>query len=237
MLNLLMIENDAEKFKYILNTISHFDLDLKLYNISFTGREALEVIKAYNIDLILLDSNITDMSIIELLNIVENEYKYKNSVIIISDDVKISSQLIKYSCINKIIKNVKDIELIKEHLIKFILNHEIEEYKIKEKIKHELLYLKYNLFNKGTTYLCETIYLLYCIKGYNIKLNSVIYPIIAYKYDTTIINVKSNIIRASLNCYMNCEEKRLSDYLEKQVIEKPSTIEIIMAIIKHINGN
>lgn len=235
MLNLLMVENDFEKFKYLLNTISNFDLDLRLYNLSITGEEAIDVINAYNIDLILLDSNITDMNIFKLLHIIEQRNKYKNSVIFISNNKLSISELECFSCINCIINDVTEIELIEDSLAEIIINFQKKEKELKEKIQNELKYLKYNLFHKGTTYLCESIYQLYLIQSYNVKLKKIIYPIIAYKYDTTVNNVKSNIIRASIHSFIECEEKKLSDYLGKDIIEKPNTIDIMLSVIKHID--
>ena len=82
--------------------------------------------------------------------------------------------------------------------------------------------------------MCETIYEIYLQKNINVKLNTNIYPIIAKKYNTTINNIKIAIFRASLNSYYDCEEEKLSTYTGKKIINKPTTLETIRAILKHI---
>ncbi len=105
---------------------------------------------------------------------------------------------------------------------------------IKNTINKELGFLKFNSSHKGTVYLCETIYEIYLQKNINVKLNTNIYPIIAKEHNTTVTNIKIAIFRAILNSYYDCEEEKLSTYIDKKIVDKPTTLEIIRAILKHI---
>lgn len=106
--------------------------------------------------------------------------------------------------------------------------------KIKNEINKELEFLRFNPFHKGTVYLCETIYQIYLSQNHTVKLEVDIYPIIAQKYNTTINSIKIAIFRASLNSYYECEEEKLSTYIGKKIVNKPTVLEIIKAILEHI---
>lgn len=116
-------------------------------------------------------------------------------------------------------------------MIKLLMNK--NDIEIKNRINKELDFLAFKQFHKGTIYLCETICEIYIQKNTNINLNA-IYSIIAKKYNTSTNNVKINIFRATLNSYCECEEKKLLEYIGKKIIEKPTNLEIITAILKHI---
>lgn len=122
MFNYLLIEKDLDKFKYLLNTISDFDSDLRLYYIADIGKESLDVIKSHDIDFILFDLNITDINYLEILDYIEKEKVYKNSVIIISNKKVLSTHVNTFSCISTIIEDIHNKTALKEAVSKIILD-------------------------------------------------------------------------------------------------------------------
>lgn len=109
-----------------------------------------------------------------------------------------------------------------------------KEMQIRNDIKKELNYLHYNYSHKGTRYLEECIYQLY-IKGEdNDNLSKDIYPLIAEKYRTNVNAVKCNINKANNSSYFECEEARMEEYFGFSVQTRPTTKEIIYAIMNKL---
>lgn len=115
-------------------------------------------------------------------------------------------------------------------------NHKkINDIELKQKIKNELEKLNYNLSYKGTKFLEDSIYLIYTSDMEKDNLTKEIYPIIAKKYNTSIENVKCDIIQASNNSYYECPQKVMENYFGYQLISKPKTKDIIYAVIRKLN--
>lgn len=106
--------------------------------------------------------------------------------------------------------------------------------KIMQIIKEELEKLNYNSSYKGTRYLEDSIYLVYKSKYEKDNLTKEIYPIIAKRYNTSVENVKCNIIQASNNSYYECPQEIMEKYFGFPLISKPKTKDIIYAVIRKI---
>lgn len=105
---------------------------------------------------------------------------------------------------------------------------------IQNNIKHELSYLGYNPNNYGTLYIMEAIYILYInINNNNFNCNLIrnVYPIIAKKYNKTIINIQSNITNATNSMVCECEEEKLLKYLGYYSFSKPGSKRIIETVL------
>ncbi len=84
-------------------------------------------------------------------------------------------------------------------------------------------------------YLIDAIYILYNIENYyDFNLEKDIYSIIAQKYHKKVSNIKSNITYTVNMLYIECEEKKLLEYLDEYSICKPSPKRIILAVLKNI---
>lgn len=122
MLSLLIIESDAEKCKNIVNAISSSNLSVKLYSISYSGAEAINTIKNSDVDIILLDSNLSDMPGTSVLDYISknNLTKYYDSIMVFTNDLCLYNDLRTDKYVNSIISNANNSKLILYYLNKMI---------------------------------------------------------------------------------------------------------------------
>lgn len=112
---------------------------------------------------------------------------------------------------------------------------EISDEKIlKKKIKKELLKLSYCPSHFGAIYLVDTIYLIHKNDFFIKNLTKHIYPILCEKYHTNISAIKTDIFEAILQSYYNCDEELLNNYLQRKLLSKPYTKDIIQAVLDNI---
>ena len=172
-MNLLILENNPYKCKYIFNYISNSKIKINLCNIAYTSNEAIKILNRNNINIIFIDFDTLTIPYENLLNFIFNKFY----VIISVTNITINSS--KTHCKMYTYKNIKT---ALNFLVDFVLKHEQSEKYIKEKIVKELKILGYNIEYLGTKYLLETIYILSILKDYNDNnLEKDIYPIVAKK--------------------------------------------------------
>lgn len=236
MINMLVVEDDISQLINLTNCITKSIPEIRLHSLVTTGGQALEIINAETIDLIILDLNLPDYSGIDILNKITSEYKdkYNGSVIIVSGDNKLINKIHNfsciYSCIHKPYSNNKILDTVNS-LIN-VKNSEIEGNKIKEKIILELKKLNYNFSYNGTKYLIDSIYEAYIIGDmYNLNLTRDIYTIIAKKYNKSTNNIKCNITQATNTMYYDCEGRIIEKYF---YTVKPTVKEVILFILNRL---
>lgn len=118
----------------------------------------------------------------------------------------------------------------------------INEVEIKHKIQNELYKLNYKFSYKGTRYLIEAIYILYCLeknKEYNFEYDDCnfekeIYPVISKKYGTCANTVRYNIAFATDKMTYDCEEKILNKYLSDYKFLPNGTKKVAFSVLKKI---
>lgn len=240
MFNLLIIEDNFIQAQYLINCIGSQIPDVRLYNIASTGKEALEIIKNKKIDIILLDLKLPDISGNEIIHYIQENSldKYINSIIITSayidlinllpNNKYIFSYVFKGADTNFLISEIKKLITFKKQFS--------EKNLLIQKINKELHKLNFNFSYIGTRYLSECIYIAsYLDDKYNIILQKDVYPIIAKKYNKTVSNIKSNINKATIHMYYDCDEKVFKNFLGIDVSNyNPKPKEIIMNIIEKI---
>lgn len=241
MVNVLVVDDNLNYSKNLINIITSKNSKIRLYNICTDGEEAIEIINkhAKDIDIILLDLKLPNYTGIEILEYLENNKfeKYKDSIIAISGELefllKIRTNKYIYSFINK----VSSFDSVLKEINNLIKLKEAEKNSIEYKVHKELEKLNFNFSYIGTQYLFETIIILY--KEYNDcfeskKLEKSIYPIISKKYRKTVNNIKTNIINASNLMYYDCEYKILKEYFGICDNEKPTPKTIVLQILNNI---
>ena len=239
MLNVLIVEDNVTQCKQLVNFISSSIPNVKLYSMSFSGAEAIEILKSEQIDLIILDLQLPDISGIEILNFIEDNSlnKYKNSVVIVSGYAHLYPNLIH----NQYIHNIMPKPVSFPKLLELLKKAENDKKNLDDRltimtrINEELKYLCYNFSHIGTEYIRECIFLLYINNINTLNLSKRIYPIIAKKFHTTVNNVKCNIFQASNISYYECEETKLKKYFQNCLDSKPKPKDIIIQILNHIN--
>lgn len=240
MLNMLIVEDQLIQTQFLINTILKDISEIKIYNISTTGKDALNIINEESVDIILLDLNLPDMSGLDILEYlkVNKLNRYLNSILIITGDTTLIPKIIgnKY-VFSYNIKGTNTENISKD--INMLINEKKSNNKsqnIKNLIKQELKKLNYNSSYIGTKYLLDCIYESYKInEGTNLNLQKNIYPIIAKKYMTTINTVKSNINKSTSQMYFDCNESSLEEYLGFYLLNsKPKIKDIITKILNKI---
>ena len=236
MINVLIVEENEFECRNLVNTISHNINYIRLYNMSVTGKDAINILNLNKVDIILLDLNLPDISGIDILkHISRNKLKkYLNSVIIISGDVlslpKISNCQKDY--INAIIqKPINYSTLIKK--IQKLAQEKISVNNtntVKSQINYELQKLCFNFSYNGTRYLAELIYELYINQDKYLD----IFTIIARRHHKTINAIEGNIKHAINAMFLDCDEKIIIKYFHYNYITKPKLKEISYTVLNKI---
>lgn len=226
-MNLLIFESNKIECKNIINEIANLKIRVNI-KLAYSGSESIEILKNTKIDIIILNLDRKN----KLLEFIQNNNSNEliNSVIGMVSNRSIIKQYKNNEFINSFANNCYEVVETVNSLVKQKVKL---RQKIIEKINNELIYLKYNFKHIGTQYLCECIFEIY-VHPQNTNLTLDIYPILAKKYNTTENNIKCNIFQANLNSYLNCEHKKLEEYLRRPFIEKPTMRDIIYAVIKHL---
>ena len=239
MLNFLVVEDNVIQCKQLINYISEEIPDIRLYCMAHTGKEALKIIDQKNVDIILLDLNLPDISGVDIIKKITNKNieKYKKSIILISGDARMLLETIKspyvYTYFTKP-ANLSNISKCINEIIKQKRNFSNEEL-ILHKISKELNTLHFNFSYVGTKYLKECIFETYKKGDKELtNLSKDIYPIIAKRYNKSSNNIHTNIKQAVKAMYYDCEESLLNKYFNYDYCIKPRVKEIILTILNKL---
>lgn len=233
---ILIIENDKNKCKELVNCIAQSNLDIKIYSIAYTGKEALNILKTQNVDLILLDCNFIDITRNTFFDILYKEHieKYRNAIILISKFIpqKISEQE-NFYIFNYLIEPINGKDILK------LLNNYLDQKNIrnlKNKIYRELDKLHFKFYYNGTQYLAEAIHEI-CLRKciWNVNLSKDIFPILANKYNKSTNTIHCNIKKAISIMFYDCDKKTLKEYFNYYELEKPKLKNLIFKVIEHID--
>lgn len=217
MVNYLLVSNRLYTAQNLINDISKNISQIRLYNVSTSINNALDIINENSnfIDIIILNLSLNDSLL--FLDLLKNKYskKYSNSIIIINNNKFIFSKdydsLLYKSTEGNYIDNIINLVKIKKK------EHSISKNKLI--IITYLEKLGYNFTHIGTQYLLDILMFLLTNNIYKCpNLNNTIYPIIAKKYKTNVNNVKCVITKATkyMNEHLkvNKEEQYLSDFID-----------------------
>lgn len=248
MLNLLIAEDDIFFLKILVNKIVQSNKSLRVCAITTEGKETLDIIKKEKIDIILLGANLLEYNKMQILDFLEKNKKeeYLKSIIVISDEKNQIEKKANSSLIYAYISKTKMLDEIIEKTNKIIEEKEIylQEQKqrkqkrkiILKKINSELINVGYNSKYIGTSYLSDSIYLLYFYnKRKNIKLERDIYPIIAQNNNTTTHTVKCDIIRATNQVGNTVEQEKLKKYFGYHIDTKIKPKLVMNTILRKLN--
>lgn len=238
MINVLIASNNIYYSKAIMDVLDN--KNIKVTNMAIDGIEALGLIKTKNnIDIVILELELASYNGIKIINtlIKDNMLKYSKSLIIISKNKDLLEKLKHNQFVFDIIDRKESLYNLKIKVEKLL--HKKMKENIAIVLKHEIIkeikYLRYNLSYKGTNYLINIIELLLLNKNKDYSnLNKDVYPIIANKYKTTVFNIKSNIIKATEQMYIECENERLKQYFGFVNDSKPTTKNVIYTIYNKI---
>lgn len=211
MVSALIISNNFDFVKNLINEISSNNLNIKIAKIVTNKVETQTILNMQNFDIIFLDKS--------LENIFNNLFLeiYKSSIILLSYNNN---------------SNLFSIP-IKKQIDELINRNDFDDKR--SKIVKELEYIGYKFNYNGTLYLIDAILLMYRLQNKMIdNLEGHIYPIIAQKYNKSVCTIKSSINRANENMYCECDFNKLSSYFKLCSDTKPSIKRVIFTIINKI---
>ena len=202
MIKALIVDDNLQYVKSILNTTINKFKDIHIEYIATTAKEAIDIISNNQIDLIFLDLNLPDQDgiyiirQIDFLNIINKPY-----IVVISEDRKLIEELTEKHILLDVISKFDDSQLLYDKIRKIV--HEIKYYRNEKEIKDliiaELSSMEYNWKYKGTLYLFETILYIYQSNNMDLldNLEKNVYKYISYINGKGIDNIKTNIIKAT----------------------------------------
>lgn len=211
MLNSLLITDNINLVKELLDEIRIHDLNIKVGGLGTTKFEALTLLKEPDFDLVFLDKSL------------ENDYSrallrtYKRNILVISFDE------------NNILLNTKYIKTLK----RLINNYDIDIRR--KKVIEELEFIGYKFKYKGTHYLVDAIMMMFSDQDSMVdNLQTTVYPIIARKYKKSIINVKSSINKATEYMYCECDSQKLAKYFRFSLDAKPTVKQVVFTVVSKV---
>lgn len=211
MVNTLLITNNINFTKKLLTEMTANGLSLNILGIATTKAETFLALDKLDFDLIVLDKDL--------------KHNFDKIFIKSYKDLIVTLSLTENSCLinTKTLKEIKSI----------IEDKDLE--KRRERIIKELEYIGYKFKYKGTHYLVDTILLMYMRQDSMVdNLQSNIYPVIAEKYNKTIINVKSSINKATECMYYECDSKKLEQYFKFGYDSKPTVKQVVFAVVNRL---
>ena len=228
MIKTLILDDNFQYIKTIVNTVISKIDEIQTTYICTTVKEALNILENNIINLVLLDLRLPDSTGIEVINKI-NQYNNikKPNIIIISEDYELINNVKNnYEYDNVISKGEKQQEIYKK-ILDAVKSLKYEEYKkeIKEKIYKEMTSIGYNFKYKGSMYLVEAITYIYESNNLELldNLEKNVYNVIAFKYNKSINNIKTNIIKAT----NSINNKQDSMYITPKVVISNIIISII----------
>lgn len=199
MIRTLIIENDLNYSKNILNYIINKFENLQLIYIATTYQESIEIISNSHIDLILLSLDLSNsykiIEKIKYLNIIK-----KLRIVALSQDIESINKIGNNNQICETIYKLESFEIICRKMEKVIYDMDYDNsIKIKNFISSELLNMGDSIKYKGTQYILESIIYIYENNNLDLldNLEQNVYKYISSKHNKSINNIKTNIIKAT----------------------------------------
>lgn len=217
MYNVLISSRDINFIKKILPNLSHNIENIRVTDISTNEQETISAILSGTIDIILFDNHQTKLNIFNILEKLKSSFIFPFPVLIVlgsslielekcNENTLINKFIYKNSNIEKIVKRFKEItlELQEKHSKKIY----------EEKAFKELSNLFFNSSHNGTKYLVySTLILKFCKNDdFTNKFEKNVYAVIAQNFNTSICNVKSNILKAIDYAYRHGSSEKIAKY-------------------------
>lgn len=206
MINALIADNNLYFIKEIINTAKNEAIDVKAEYISTTTKETLEILLQNQFELIFLNKKFLDKNKGEILARISFLNTIKQpKIIIISDENNVDYELKNNKYISSIIykSDTKEQLANKIKLVIENINYKTDITDTKNKVLSEINELGYNIKLVGTKYLYEAIMYIYESNNYGLmdNLEQNVYKPLAYKYNKSIINIKTNIAKSTRAMY------------------------------------
>lgn len=238
MLNLLIIEENIEKYKTIANYILQQFKEIRICGISYNVQEAIKIMKKQKVDAILHNNYVEDAEKLKLINFIyKQNIKEENiyTILLLREEKKsnYAKDQNNYSWIYRY-KEIAEVFSTIEYIIREIRETQSKNM-IQKRIYSELENLQYNFSHIGTQYIKEAILEIYISKNCNhFNLNKTIYPIIAQRHNTSVNNVKCNIAKATKNILIGARKEKEEKYFNNLNMINITAKEVIYKVLSKL---
>lgn len=238
MINVLIADDNVYYATTLMNLLNKTNENIKVRYITKNGKETIDILNSdKEIDVIILDLKMPIYNGVEILDMIKDKEKYRDSCIVMSSETDLIKMIKNNDIVHCIINKIVGINEIVTNIEELMKNKEniIDRKNIKNRIIEELLYLGFDISLKGTKYLISAIEFIALKPDKKIQsLEKDVYPVLSYKYVEPIHNIKCNINRAITSMYYECEVEKMKNYFCFSKDIKPNVKTIINTIINKI---
>ncbi len=233
MFTILIADDNIDFAKLVVNDIVSSREDLKVIKIATNGKEALDLMNSFQIDIVLLDLEMPIYNGIQVLDMLSEEKKkqYERSVIVITAEDEYVPEILKNPLVAyTTLKGIGQYERILNKIDSLV--EEKSNSLVYKKIINELSTIGYNLNHNGTKYLIDTIFEIYLHQdSFQGNLKKEIYPLISFYHHKSVHNIKCSITRATENMVYYSNSEIFNKYFNGF---KPTTKTVINIILNRL---
>lgn len=238
MLNVLIADDNIYYVKNLVNFVVGKNSNIKITNIASNGEEVLKVLQENpnKIDLILLDLKMPKLNGIEILDKISNmSLAHCPNIFVVSGKNHLINKIVNHPLVTDFISKSENMVDIYNKLQDYEENLNFLDIKedLSRKITSELLYIGYNPSHIGTQYIKECILEIYGKRDaeYTQNLENSVYKKIALLHDKSLLNIKSNIIKATNFMFAESDMTMLKNYFHFNDHRRKPTPKIVISTI------
>ena len=218
MIKVLIVDNNLNYAQKILNEVLSKIPEINVKYIVTTVHETIEVLRKEEITLILLSSQLQDGTSFDVIKQIKAmNFISEPDIIMISENMHTYNQSVKNQPIFEKTQTGKNIQKTIQNYV-YTRKNENEKKQIKDKIISEIKNIGYNFKYIGTIYIIESILYIYMSNNLELldNLENNVYKYVAFKYQKSLNNIKTNIVKATMKINRNSQIG--FDYTPKLVI-------------------
>ncbi len=218
MIKVLIVDNNLNYAQKILNEVLSKIPEINVKYIVTTVHETIEVLRKEEITLILLSSQLQDGTSFDVIKQIKAmNFISEPDIIMISENMHTYNQSVKNQPIFVKTQTGKNIQKTIQNYV-YTRKNENEKKQIKDKIISEIKNIGYNFKYIGTIYIIESILYIYMSNNLELldNLENNVYKYVAFKYQKSLNNIKTNIVKATMKINRNSQIG--FDYTPKLVI-------------------
>lgn len=218
MIKVLIVDNNLNYAQKILNEVLSKIPEINVKYIVTTVHETIEVLRKEEITLILLSSQLQDGTSFDVIKQIKAmNFISEPDIIMISENMHTYNQSVKNQPIFVKTQTGKNIQKTIQNYV-YTRKYENEKKQIKDKIISEIKNIGYNFKYIGTIYIIESILYIYMSNNLELldNLENNVYKYVAFKYQKSLNNIKTNIVKATMKINRNSQIG--FDYTPKLVI-------------------
>ena len=218
MIKVLIVDNNLNYAQKILNEVLSKIPEINVKYIVTTVHETIEVLRKEEITLILLSSQLQDGTSFDVIKQIKAmNFISEPDIIMISENMHTYNQSVKNQPIFVKTQTGKNIQKTIQNYV-YTRKNENEKKQIKDKIISEIKNIGYNFKYIGTIYIIESILYIYMSNNLELldNLENNVYKYVAFKYQKSLNNIKTNIVKATMK--INRNSQLGFDYTPKLVI-------------------